>query len=80
MECPVCKKQIEAYTGRRPKKFCGDVCKVKYFNAKKRVAENKQEVKEDIIPSQPPATKPLSRVEQIMLDLEAQEKLKNKPK
>ena len=40
MECPVCKKEFVSETGRRPKKFCSDPCKVKFWNAFKRVSEN----------------------------------------
>lgn len=36
MECPVCKKEFTEHTGRRPKKFCSDKCKVKYFNTLKK--------------------------------------------
>lgn len=36
MECPVCKKDFNEKTGRRPKKFCSDECKVKFWNAKKK--------------------------------------------
>jgi hypothetical protein len=40
MDCPVCKKEFDEHTGRRPKKFCSDNCKVKFWNVKKKVAEN----------------------------------------
>ena len=40
MVCPVCKKDFDPHTGRRPKKFCSEECKVKYFNARKKVKEN----------------------------------------
>ena len=42
MECPVCKKEFNEATGRRPKKFCSDPCKVKFFNAKKKVVKNNE--------------------------------------
>lgn len=32
MECPICKKDFNPETGRRPKKFCSDQCKVKFWN------------------------------------------------
>lgn len=52
MECPVCKKEFNEHTGRRPKKFCSDECKVKFWNAKKKVAlnnkpENKKRIEEE---------------------------------
>lgn len=40
MKCPVCKKEFDEYTGRRAKKFCSDACKVKFWNAKKKVKKN----------------------------------------
>ena len=40
MECPVCKKEFDEKTGRRPKKFCSDACKVKFWNAFKKVRDN----------------------------------------
>jgi hypothetical protein len=39
MKCPVCKIEFDEKTGRRPKKFCSDACKVKFWNGQKRVAE-----------------------------------------
>jgi hypothetical protein len=36
MECPVCQKQFDEKTGRRPKRFCSDACKVKFWNANKK--------------------------------------------
>ena len=41
MECPVCKKGFNEHTGRRPKKFCSDGCKVKFWNTQKRVVDGK---------------------------------------
>lgn len=35
MECPVCQKEFDEKTGRRPKKFCSDACKVRYWNSQK---------------------------------------------
>jgi glycine/serine hydroxymethyltransferase len=35
MKCPVCKKEFDEHTGRRPKKFCSDACKVKFWNKNK---------------------------------------------
>jgi len=50
MECPICKKEFNEYTGRRAKKFCSDECKVKFWNAQKKVIENnKPENKERIM-------------------------------
>ena len=41
INCPQCGNQFDEKTGRRPKKFCTDPCKVKYWNAfKKKVVEN----------------------------------------
>ena len=37
MECPVCKIEFDEKTGRRPKKFCSDPCKVKFWNSQKKV-------------------------------------------
>jgi len=49
MECPVCKNEFDEYTGRKPKKFCSDACKVKFWNAQKKVVENnKPEKKKEI--------------------------------
>ena len=54
MECPMCKKSFDENTGRRPKKFCSDACKVKFWNGFKRVkkrierAEIKAVVKEAV--------------------------------
>jgi endogenous inhibitor of DNA gyrase (YacG/DUF329 family) len=46
MECPICKKEFNEHTGRRPKKFCSDECKVKFWNAfKGRVREVKADKK-----------------------------------
>jgi len=42
MNCPICKKEFNEKTGRRPKKFCSDVCKVKFWNG---VKKHKIEVK-----------------------------------
>lgn len=36
MECPICKKEFNEKTGRRPKRFCSDGCKVKFWNAFKK--------------------------------------------
>lgn len=33
--CKQCGKEIESHTGRRPKKFCNEVCRIAYFNANK---------------------------------------------
>lgn len=38
-QCPVCLKEFNQYTGRRPKRFCSEECKVKYFNAEKKIAK-----------------------------------------
>lgn len=35
-QCLNCKKEIEEYTGRRPKKYCGDACRQKFFQAKNK--------------------------------------------
>lgn len=35
-QCLNCKKEIEEYTGRRPKKYCSDACRQKFFQAKKK--------------------------------------------
>lgn len=49
MKCPVCKNEFNPDTGRRPKRFCSDNCKVKFWNAKKKVAKNnKPEKKAEI--------------------------------
>lgn len=40
MECPVCKNEFDPYTGRRPKKFCSDGCKIQWHNVSKKVVEN----------------------------------------
>lgn len=37
MNCPVCKKEFNEHTGRRPKKFCSDECKIRFWNDKKKV-------------------------------------------
>lgn len=35
MQCQVCKKEFDEKTGRRPKRFCSNACKVKFWNAEK---------------------------------------------
>jgi len=86
MECPVCKKTFQSETGRRPKKFCSDACKVKYWNAQKRVAENnKPENKKKIEDERnnPPASvgKPTHSLPNDLSDFEKQfQELKNKNK
>ena len=35
-QCLNCKKEIQEYTGRRPKKYCSDPCRQKFFQAKKK--------------------------------------------
>jgi hypothetical protein len=52
MKCPICKNNFDEHTGRRPKKFCSDSCKVKFWNAQKKVAinnkpENKKEIEKE---------------------------------
>lgn len=48
MECPICKKEFNENTGRRPKKFCSDECKVKFWNIQKKIQRNnKPEEKKD---------------------------------
>ncbi len=37
MDCPICKKEFDEKTGRRPKKFCSDACKVKFWNKFKKM-------------------------------------------
>lgn len=46
MNCPTCKKEFNPHTGRRPKKFCSDNCKVKYFNARKVLKNIKEDLKQ----------------------------------
>ena len=38
INCPQCGNQFDEKTGRRPKKFCSDDCKVKFWNGQKKVA------------------------------------------
>ena len=35
--CPQCGNQFDEKTGRRPKKFCSDECKVKWWNEQRSV-------------------------------------------
>jgi len=44
MECPVCKNEFDEYTGRKPKKFCSDACKVKFWNTQKSFDKIKKEM------------------------------------
>lgn len=57
MECPVCKNDFNENTGRRPKKFCGDSCKVKFWNSKKRALKEVAETV-PIIESSAPEKEP----------------------
>lgn len=36
MQCPICQTEFNEHTGRRPKRFCGVACKIKFFNLKKK--------------------------------------------
>ncbi|MGH2563504.1 MAG: hypothetical protein ACRDE5_03260 [Ginsengibacter sp.] len=51
MKCQICGKEFNEYTGRRAKKFCSDVCKVKYWNkvrlSKKKANTDKSSVVEE---------------------------------
>lgn len=87
MECPVCKKEFDEYTGRRPKRFCSDECKIKFWNAKKKVAENikpenKKRIEEERhtpanVGQKHENSQPLSTMEKRLLEIQ-QEQLKNK--
>ena len=39
IKCPICGTEFDEKTGRRPKKFCGEPCKIKFWNASKRFAK-----------------------------------------
>lgn len=83
MQCPICKKEFNEKTGRRPKKFCSDVCKVKWWNLQRAIKKEgdadkklKEEVAndteitkilEEINTSEPPK---LSRIQELMKQAE----------
>ncbi len=46
-QCLNCKKEIEEYTGRRPKKYCSDVCRQKFFQAKTKAKSSQKKEKAD---------------------------------
>jgi hypothetical protein len=50
-QCLNCKIEIQEYTGRRPKKYCSDACRQKFFQTKNKTKSAKKEEKE------PPAAK-----------------------
>ena len=61
MECPSCKKEFDENTGRRPKKFCSDACKVRFWNGRKNVARKLREAGMLVPPTfDDPNHKPLS--------------------
>lgn len=39
--CKTCNKQIESYTGRRPRMYCNEDCRNLYFNANKKTESKK---------------------------------------
>jgi hypothetical protein len=70
MKCPVCKKEFDEYTGRRAKKFCSDDCKVKFWNAFKKVGQNNKpknkvaiEAERETVSDKPNAVYPLTEKE-----------------
>ena len=65
MMCPVCKKEFDEYTGRKPKKFCSDACKIKFWNAFKK---KRKTVSSQLDPEIPKETK--EKVAQVMDNLE----------
>lgn len=36
ISCPICGKEFDEKTGRRPKRFCSEPCKIKFWNANKK--------------------------------------------
>lgn len=45
MKCPSCGNEFDEKTGRRPKKFCSDPCKVKFWNAFKKMQKGANDPK-----------------------------------
>ena len=43
INCPQCGNLFDEKTGRRPKKFCSDACKVRFWNGRKNVARKLRE-------------------------------------
>jgi len=83
MVCPICKIEFNEHTGRRPKKFCSDGCKVKFWNAFKK--RNVDPAVKDVTdkPDSPTEKKrnPLSSTDSIILQQIAayEEELKTLP-
>ena len=44
-QCLNCKTDIQEYTGRRPKKYCSDACRQKFFQAKNKTKSTKKKEK-----------------------------------
>ena len=73
MNCPVCQNEFNPNTGRRQKRFCSDPCKVKFWNAFKKVGKNNQPEKkvaieaerETVSEASNKATNPLTQKEAI---------------
>lgn len=49
MKCPVCKNDFNPDTGRRPKRFCSNACKVKFWNDFKKANQNTEEIKKVVM-------------------------------
>ena len=69
INCPQCGDKFDEKTGRRPKRFCSDDCKVTWWN------EQRSPKKEEKRADEPP---PKSRIQELME--QAEQELKNKTK
>ena len=69
MICQICKTAFNEHTGRRPKKFCSDKCKVAFWNKNKKpkVVEikNLNQTTNEIKPPEQPKTNFVINTEKI---------------
>lgn len=76
MRCPVCKKEFDEYTGRRPKKFCSDACKVKYFNAVKTAYKNNAATSTIVIKTKAETPQFKNDIERQLWEIQQEQKTK----
>ena len=68
--CPQCGNKFDEKTGRRPKKFCSDECKVKWWNEQRSVKKEDiadKKLKEEIA-KDPEITQILEEINQTSRD------------
>lgn len=63
MKCPVCEKEFISKTGRRPKKFCSDSCKVRFWNSKKKKVQDLTKPTNEVKPTEQPKSNYVATVE-----------------